>query len=231
MYKIQGEKDKYLSLPVMRHEKKLPVVLSREEVRRLIATPQRTKHQLLLMLLYGCGLRCAEIRGIRMTDMDFDRRVLHVKNGKGRSQRYVPISQIVIDKTKEYIAVENPKDWLFQTQTPVKKPVRKPYSRRGVYWVVKAACEKAVIMKNVSPHTLRHTFATHLLEDGLDIISIKELLGHSRIETTMVYLHVAQCDRMRAYSPLDTLYGLRKPNFTVASHEAAREFHNVCPFR
>lgn len=219
-YKVEGLKDKYIQLPSIKKDKKLPVVLSREEVKRLLETPKRIKHKVLLSLLYGCGLRCSEVRNIRLSDMDFDRLMLHVQMGKGRKDRYVPLSEIQINTIKKYIQREKISDWLFNGKPNgiAGGDFDSRYSQRGVQWTVQQACKKAFITKNVSVHTLRHTFATHLLEDGLDIVSIKELLGHSNIETTMVYLHVAQYDRSRSYSPLDTLYGLRNSNFSKGNN-------------
>lgn len=219
-YKVEGLKDKYIQLPSIKKDKKLPVVLSREEVKRLLETPKRIKHRVLLLLLYGCGLRCSEVRNIRLSDIDFDRLMLHVQMGKGRKDRYVPLSEIQIRTIKKYIQREKISDWLFNAKPNGKSggDFDSRYSQRGVQWTVQQVCKKAHITKNVSVHTLRHTFATHLLEDGLDIVSIKELLGHATIETTMVYLHVAQYDRSRSYSPLDTLYGLRRSNFSVGNN-------------
>ncbi len=208
MYRMEGREDQYLQLPSIKREKKLPVVLSREETRRLLAAPKLLKHRVLFGLLYGCGLRCFEARNIQLPDIDFDRKMLHVRQGKGKKDRYVPISSVLCQWLMSYISCENTEVWLFNG-----RPVGRAggdfdarYSQRGIQWVVKHAAKQAGIVKNVSAHTLRHSFATHLLEDGLDIVSIKELLGHSRIETTLVYLHVAHYDRVKTHSPLDTLY-------------------------
>jgi integrase len=198
----------HLRLPEIKKEKKLPVVLSKEEVRRILRAPKLLKHRILIGLLYGCGLRCFEARNVRLCDLDFDRKSLHVVQGKGKKDRYVPLSEHLIRGLKTYIAEENPQDWLFNG-----KPVGRGggdfdgrYSQRGVQWAVKEAAKAAGIKKEVHVHTLRHTFATHLLEDGLDIVTVKELLGHALIKTTMEYLHVARSNPQRAYSPLDTLF-------------------------
>jgi site-specific recombinase XerD len=172
------------------------------------------KHKILLGLLYGCDLRCFEVRNIRLRDLDFDRKQLHVTQGKGKKPRYLPLSKHIIRGLKTYIAAEKPKDWLFNGQ-PVERAggdFDSRYSQRGVQWVIKQSCKRAGINKRITTHSLRHTFATHLLEDGLDIISIKELMRHARLETTLVYLHVAQLDPKRKFSPLDTLFQTCKPN-------------------
>jgi len=211
---MEGLDDKYISLPSIKREKKLPVVLSRQEVRRLLDAPKLLKHKVLIGLLYGCGLRCFEARNIKLSDIDFDRRMLHVRQGKGKKDRYVPLSQILMDWLKLYISSENPYPWLFNGRPDGRAggDFDSRYSNRGIQWAVQKAAKNSGIIKNTSVHTLRHTFATHLLEDGLDIISIKELLGHSRIEATLIYLHVAQYEKTKSYSPLDTLYGLKNQN-------------------
>jgi site-specific recombinase XerD len=208
LLKSEGLPYDYLLLPEIKKEKKLPVVLSKEEVWRMLCVPQLLKHKILLSLLYGCGLRCFEVRNVRIRDLDFDRCRLHVVQGKGKKDRHVPLSNHLIRGLKTYIAAEQPQDWLFNGQ-PVERSggdFDNRYSQRGVQWVVKEASKRAGIRKDVHVHTLRHTFATHLLEDGLDIITVKNLMGHVRIQTTMVYLHVAQSSPQRAFSPLDTLF-------------------------
>jgi integrase/recombinase XerD len=207
-YRMYGLKDKRIELPTIKHEKKLPIVLSREEMRRLLRAPTLLKHRVLLGLLYGCGLRCFEVRNLRLSDLDFDRKALHVRQGKGKKDRYVPLSELLIRGLKKYIEAEQPEAWLFNGQPDGRAggDFDSRYSQRGVQWAVQQACKAAGITKEVTVHTLRHTYATHLLEDGLDIISIKELLGHECIDTTMVYLHVAQSGRVKPFSPLDTLY-------------------------
>ena len=208
LLKSEGLPYDYLLLPEIKKEKKLPVVLSKEEVWRMLCICKLLKHKILLGLLYGCGLRCFEVRNVRLRDLDFDRKVLHVVRGKGRKDRLLPLSGHLIRGLQSYIAAEKPADWLFNGQ-PVDRSggdFDGRYSRRGVQWAVKQAAKQAGISKDVHVHTLRHTFATHLLEDGLDIITVKELMGHVRIETTMEYLHVARSNPQRAFSPLDTLF-------------------------
>lgn len=208
VYRMYDMKDKRIELPSIKKQKKLPVVLSREEVKRLLKAPQLLKHRILLGLLYGCGLRCFEARNVQLSDLDFDRKMLHVRQGKGKKDRYVPLGEILIRGVKNYIKAENPKQWLFNG-----KPEGRAggdfdgrYSQRGVQWAVNQARKEAGIIKEMTVHTLRHTYATHLLEEGLDILSIKDLLGHQCIDTTMVYLHVAQSGRVKPFSPLEKLY-------------------------
>ena len=214
-YRIEGMKDKRIELPTIKRSKKLPVVLSQDEVRRLLKAPKLLKHRILIGLLYGCGLRCFEVRNLRISDLDFDRKMLHVKEGKGKKDRYVPLADILIRGLKSYLEAEQPNEWVFNSKDQeivgrVGGDFDSRYSQRGVQWAVNEAKKKAGILKPMSVHTLRHTFATHLLEEGLDILTIKDLLGHESIDTTMIYLHVAQTDKCRAFSPLDRLYLSRK---------------------
>jgi integrase len=208
LLKSEGFPYAYLLLPEIKKAKKYPVVLSREEVWRMLTRSKLLKHRILLGLLYGCGLRCFEVRNVRLRDLDFDRKVLHVVQGKGKKDRYLPLSVHLISGLKTYIDAEKPADWLFSGQPAGRAggDFDGRYSQRGVQWAVKQAAKQAGILKDVHVHTLRHTFATHLIEDGLDIVSLKDLMGHVRIETTMEYLHVARSNPKRAFSPLDTLF-------------------------
>jgi site-specific recombinase XerD len=205
--KANGLDYRHISLPAIRKEKKLPVVLSGDEMKRLLTAPALLKHRVLIGLLYGCGLRCMEVRSIRLQDIDFDRGQLHVRKGKGRKDRYVPLGEMLQRGLHKYIGAENPTQWLFgKPEGRAGGDFDSRYSQRGVQWAVKQAAKAAGIKKQICVHTLRHTYATHLLEQGLDIVSIKELLGHERIETTMVYLHVAKSGRKAPFSPLDNLF-------------------------
>lgn len=130
--------------------------------------------------------------------------MVHVVQGKGRKDRYVPLGAMLARGIKSYIDAENPMQWLFNG-----KDQSVPMSTRGTTWVVNEAVKRCGIRKEVSCHTLRHSYATHLLEMGLDIMSIKELLGHERIETTLVYLHVQQSGRQVPFSPLDKIYNVK----------------------
>jgi site-specific recombinase XerD len=210
-YRMLGMKDKRVELPEIKHEKKLPVIVSREEMKRLLKAPKLLKHRVLLGLLYGCGLRCFEVRSLKIADLDFDRKLAHVRNGKGKKDRYVPLSDLLIRGLKSYMEAEQPRTWLFNGKDQeitgrAGGDFDSRYSQRGVQWAVQQAVKEAGILKDVSVHTLRHTYATHLLEEGLDIMTIKDLLGHECIDTTMIYLHVAQSGRVKPFSPLDRLY-------------------------
>jgi integrase/recombinase XerD len=208
LLKAEGLPYAYLRLPAIQKDKKLPVVLSKAEVFGMLGVCDLLKHKLLIGLLYGCGLRCMEVRNLKLQDLDFDRRQLHIKQGKNKKDRIVPLSNHLIRGIRAFIQAEQPSIYLFNGQSNESdgKPFDSRYSQRGVQWAVSAAAKKAGILKVVSVHTLRHTYATHLLEDGLDILSVQSLLGHSRIDTTLEYLHVAQMNPKRLFSPIDTLF-------------------------
>jgi integrase/recombinase XerD len=208
LLKSEGLPYEYLKLPSIKHEKKLPVVLSKEEVWAMLQGAKLLKHKILIGLLYGCGLRCMEVRSVRLPDLDFDRKQLKVVQGKGGKDRYVPLSEHLIRGLKKYIECEKPQEYLFNGQ-PIERAggdFDSRYSQRGVQWAVKQASKVAGIIKEVHTHTLRHSYATHLLEDGMDIMTLKDLLGHQNIETTMEYLQIAQLESQRIFSPLDTLF-------------------------
>lgn len=203
-YRVFGMKEMRVILPSIERPKKLPVVLSYNEVKCLLKTPKLLKHRLVLAMLYGCGLRNFELRNLQLKDLDFDRKMLHIRQGKGRKDRYVPLSQMQIRGIKKYISAENPVIWCFNGNDRSGKPAQ--LSGQGVQWIVREARKRSGIHKEVTPHILRHSYATHLLEMGLDIMSVKDLLGHGDIQTTLIYLHVAQLGRQRPFSPLDRLY-------------------------
>lgn len=201
LFRCEGLDDRAIKLPSIKRDKKLPVVLSTNEMKALLKAPALLKHRVLIGVLYGCGLRCHELRALLIKDVDFDRNMIHVRQGKGRKDRYVPIGEHLNRGLKKYLDAEKPVQWLFNG-----KDHHAPFSPRGTQWVIREAVKKTGIKKQVSVHTLRHTYATHLLEQGMDIVSIKELLGHAHIDTTMVYLHVAKAGRQVPFSPLDKLY-------------------------
>lgn len=210
LYKLKGIEDKHIVLPQIEGSKKLPVVLSQTEIKTLIQTPKLLKHRLVLSLLYDCGLRRFELLNIELQDLDFDRKKLHIRQGKGRKDRYVPLGDLLIKGLRKYIKLESPIKWLFMGKDRLGN--RTQFSKGGVQWIVRSSRKASGIAKHITTHTLRHSYATHLLEMGLDIVSLKEALGHSCIETTMLYLHISQLGRQRAFSPLDRVYGISKPS-------------------
>jgi integrase/recombinase XerD len=208
LLKTEGLPYEFLHLPSIKHEKKLPVVLSKQEIWQMLKCAKLLKNKILIGLLYGCGLRCMEVRAVRLQDLDFDRKQLKVVQGKGKKDRYVPLSDHLIRGLKKYIETEKPQNFLFNGQPNGRAggDFDSRYSQRGVQWAVKQVAKAAGVLKEVHTHTLRHSFATHLLEDGMDIMTLKDLLGHENIETTMEYLQIAQLESQRIFSPLDTLF-------------------------
>lgn len=209
LFRLEGLKEKRIALPSIQKEKKLPVVLSRQEMKGIIKQARLLKHRLIVSLLYGCGLRCGEARSILLKDIDLDRGMLLVRQGKGNKDRYLPLGKLLVRGIRSFIEAENPQTYLFAGNPHHTEDIDSCYSQKGVQWIVKTLSKKAGILKDVHAHTLRHSYATHLLEDGLDIVSLKNLLGHAHIETTMIYLHVAQSGRNKPFSPLDTLYSVQ----------------------
>lgn len=205
LFRIFDRKESRVILPSIERPKKLPVVLSQQEIRKLLKAPKLLKHRLVLALLYGCGLRNFELCKLRITDIDMDRKMLHVREGKGRKDRYVPLCELLVRGIKTYLKAEKPSVYLFNGKDSSGKPV--PLSARGVQWAAREARRASGIRKQVTAHCLRHSYATHLLEMGTDIITLKELLGHVDINTTLVYLHVARVGRKAPFSPLEKLYG------------------------
>jgi len=200
LYKQYGLKALHVSLPSISHDKALPVVLSQQEVRLILKTPKLLKHRLILGLLYGCGLRNFELCNLKITDADLTRKMLHIRKGKGRKDRYVPLCEMLIRGISTYLQAECPIDYLINSNKGLQ------YTPRGIQWVLREVRKESGIAKHLTAHSLRHSYATHLLEMGLDIISLKDLLGHESIMTTMTYLHVARVGRQLSFSPLEKLY-------------------------
>jgi site-specific recombinase XerD len=189
-------------IPRPRGGKHLPTVLSRGEVRRLLDRLRYPKHRAIVLLLYAAGLRVGEAVRLRVEDIDSDRRVIHIRNGKGRKDRVVMLAAVALEELRRYWRFERPNRWLF----PGERRDRHLHPRTVQRAVAKAARE-AGIRKKVTPHTLRHSFATHLLEEGTDLRYIQRLLGHKKSTTTEIYTHVADRDLARVRSPADRLLG------------------------
>jgi site-specific recombinase XerD len=183
-----------------KEEKKLPVVLSRDEVRRLFAAAGRLKSRAILMTLYAAGLRVSEVVGLKVSDIDSQRMAIRVRQGKGRKDRYVMLSPTLLDILRAYWRMHRPSDWLFPG-----KDAQKQLDRQTVTCICRTAGRRARLARRISPHTLRHTFATHLLEAGTDIRTIQALLGHRSLRTTALYTYVSLDKVAATTSPLDLL--------------------------
>jgi len=204
-YKAHGMEKKRIGLPRIKRQNDLPVVLSKREVRELLKAPKYLKHRLMLAMLYGCGLRSYELCNLLRADIDFDRKTVFIKKQKGKVDRYVLLSPHLARGLRTYFKTENPVKHVFNSQV-TKDGVVGPLTTSGIQWVIKECRSKVNTQKKFTAHTLRHSYATHLLEDGLNIMSLKELLGHAHIETTIVYLQVSDSRSSVKFSPLDTLY-------------------------
>ena len=185
--------------PVQR-PRKAPVVLSEEEVARLLEAAPGLKYKAALSVAYGAGLRVSEVANLKVSDIDSQRMTLRVEQGKGQRDRYVMISPQLLELLRDWWWAARPQAWLFPGQNPVN-----PMSARQLVRAVHAAAQAAGIAKRVSPHTLRHSFATHLLEQNVDIRVIQVLLGHAKLETTALYTRVAVNTIRDIKSPLERL--------------------------
>lgn len=201
LYKQYGKKELHVALPSIGHDKSLPEVLSQQEMKLILKTPKLLKHRIVLGLLYGCGLRNSEVCNLKITDVDLHRKMLHVRKGKGRKDRYVPLGEILARGIKTYLQSECPINFLITSNKGGGQ-----YTPRGVQWVLRQTRKESGIKKQITAHCLRHSYATHLLEMGMDIITLKDMLGHESIITTMTYLHVARVGRKMPFSPLEKLY-------------------------
>jgi integrase/recombinase XerD len=198
-----GRDEWFAKLPCAKRPVRLPTVLSAEELRRLFAVAAKEpRHQALMMTLYGAGLRISEAFALKPADIDSKRMLIHVRCGKGCKARMVKLSEQLLAVLRDYWRTAHPKEWLF----PQAGDASKPMDGGGGCRIVQRFARLAGITRPVSPHTLRHSYATHLLDAGTDLRTIQVLLGHRNIKTTAIYLHVSQAKLSAAASPLDLLY-------------------------
>lgn len=186
-----------------KREKKLPSVLSHQEVLRILQTTVNLKHRVLLTIIYSAGLRVGEAVRLKRSDIDPARKVIHIRQGKGKKDRYTVLSGAALSLLQRYIQYEQPLEYLF----PSGERKEKHITEHTVQYVFEKSRRTAGITKPASVHTLRHSFATHLLEEGTDLRYIQELLGHESPKTTEIYTHVSIKDIRRIRSPLDRLMG------------------------
>lgn len=183
---------------------KLPVVLSPQEVTRLIEATPNPMHRTILMVLYGTGIRRTEASLLKVSDIDSERMVLHIRQGKGSRDRDVPLGPKLLEALRAYWRWRKPKDYLFPS-TSGHRGAERPISDKTVWHVCKGAAARAGIQKRIGPHTLRHSFATHHMEAGTDLRTIQLLMGHAHLEHTTVYLHLSHRHLHAAPNPLDQL--------------------------
>lgn len=187
-------------IPLPRYEKKLPVILSKEEVKALLAAPTNLGHRAILATMYAGGMRVSEVTKLKVRDIDGERKVISIRGAKGHRDRQVMLSDSLREVLAAYWRWKRPTDWLF----PGKKPGC-PISCLSVFLTCRKAARLAGIAKPVHPHSLRHAFATHLLEDGVNLLVIQALLGHKHLKTTACYLHVADTAARSTRSPIELL--------------------------
>jgi len=191
-------------LPYPQDRRRLPTVLSREEVSHLINAAGNLFRRTLLMTLYGTGMRRAELAHLKVSDIDSQRMIIRVVAGKGGKDRDLPLSPALLETLREYWRWRKPKLSLFPTRT-LGRRLDQPISDKTVWIACSEAARRAGISKRVTPHTLRHSWATHLLEAGTDLRTIQVLLGHGDLETTAQYLHLSQRHLQTVVNPLDGL--------------------------
>lgn len=199
--KLLNKKREVYDLPRAKKEYKLPAVFSEDELKRIVLATENLKHRSILCLAYSAGLRISEIVNLKIEDVDSSRMVITLRGAKGKKDRQVMLSSTLLDLLRNYFRSEKqkPKIWLFEGQYGGQ------YSTRSIEEVMKYAKKKAGVKKKGSIHAIRHSFATHLLEAGTDIFTIKELLGHNSIRTTGIYAHVSKKHISKVQSPLDKL--------------------------
>ena len=191
-------------LPFPRQPHKLPTVLSQDEVKRLIDAAPNRMYRTILMLLYGTGMRRTEASRLKVSAIDSQRMVIHIHSGKGLRDRDVPLTPKLLEVLRDYWRWKKPRVYLFPSKMG-DHSVERPISDKTVWNVCRAVATRAGIHKKLGPHTLRHCFATHLLEAGTDLRTIQLLMGHERLEDTTIYLHLSQRHLHAAINPLDQL--------------------------
>jgi site-specific recombinase XerD len=188
-------------IPRPKKQKKLPIVLSEEEVHQLLTATINLKHRSLLMLVYSAGLRVGEVVRLKPADIDSNRMLIHIRKAKGQKDRYVQLAGKTLEVLREYWRKYRPSVWLFSGEREAGF-----LSERTAQEIFKQAIERVGIRKEVSIHSLRHSFATHLLESGVDIRYIQEILGHSNLKTTEIYTHVSKKHIGQVVNPLDRIF-------------------------
>jgi len=183
-----------------KRETKIPVVLTQEEVKKLLSVLKSRKSHLIISLIYACGMRVSEIVSFKIRDLNFEEEVGFIRNAKGKKDRIFNIPKVLVSALREQVTEQEKKKEVLLFNS-----YKGSLSSRNIQKIVKRAAKRAGIKKDVHPHTLRHSFATHLLEDGVDIRKIQELLGHSNLATTQIYTHISTKELKKISSPLDKL--------------------------
>lgn len=194
-------KKMWINIKYSKFPKRLPEVLSKEETRKLIDAIKNSKHQLIICLLYSTGMRVSELINLKIRDLALDKNYGYVRNGKGGKDRLITLPKNLIPAINRLMKIEEleDKDYLFKSNRG------KKYNIKSIQKIIQIASINARIKKNVHPHTLRHSFATHLIENGYDVQNVQALLGHKSPETTLVYTHIASPNLVNTVSPLESL--------------------------
>lgn len=195
--KVKGLKKEYYHITRPIKEKKLPMVLTKSEVHEILGKCNNLKHKCILMTLYSGGLRRSELINLKIEDIDSQRMLIRISNSKGNKSRYTLLSDTLLKMLRLYYQAYNPEYWLFEGQSA------KPYSATSIENIFKNALKQTTVRKHATPHTLRHSFATHLLEQGINLRYIQELLGHSSSKTTEIYTRVSRHKLSQIINPLD----------------------------
>jgi integrase/recombinase XerD len=198
--KVLGRRKNYYFVTRPRKEKRLPEVLSPAEVQKILESVTNLKHRCILMTLYSGGLRRSELINLQIRDIDSERMLIRIRNSKGRKDRYTLLSRSLLDQLRRYFLTYRPRHWLFEG------PKGSRYSATSIENIFRRALLKSGIHKHASPHTLRHSFATHLLEQGVNLRYIQELLGHASSKTTEIYTHVSSHKLSEITNPLDKIH-------------------------
>ena len=202
LFLLYDKEELHVGLPQIPNSKSLPAVLSGMEVKSLLCAFEDMNYRVMFGLAYDTGVRISELINLLIGDIDLERKMVHVRESKCKKDRYIILSGHIVRGIKKHLTLNNPETYLFEH--PLRKAI--PMSTTTIRNKLKGAIEKAGIKKNVCVHTFRHTYATHQLEAGQNIIAVKEALGHSRIETTLIYLHIAKIDPNNRFGCLDKLY-------------------------
>jgi len=197
--KVLGRKRMYYDVNRPKKEKRLPGILTVEEVELLLKHCNNLKHKCILMTLYSGGLRRSELINLKISDIDSQRMLIRITNSKGNKDRYTLLSEKLLKLLRDYYKFCKPEYWLFEGQGGGQ------YSATSIAKIMQKALKKAQISRHATPHTLRHSFATHLLEQGINLLYIKELMGHSSVKTTEIYTHVSSKQLCKIKNPLDNL--------------------------
>ncbi len=198
---ILGKERSIIEIDRPMKEHKLPTVLSQQEIQRLFSTISNRKHRLILATIYSCGLRISEVINLTLSDIDSDRMCIHIKQSKGRKDRIVPLPKQLLVALRKYYREYKPTAYLFEGVKQNEQATK--YSASSIRQLLRRAVQRARIQKKVSPHTLRHSYATHLYENGLELRSIQYLLGHNSSKTTEIYTQISTRHIQNLPNPLD----------------------------